>query len=89
MTELSILTPQEVRAARLLLGWPQERLAARSGTTTVFVLTYENEGRIMKMYSRERSLNGLAAIRAALEAAGVEFTNDHPPSVQLRRSEAP
>jgi len=43
----------------------------------------------MKMYSRERSLDGLAAIRAALEAAGVEFTNGDPSGVQLRRSETP
>ncbi|RYF21986.1 MAG: transcriptional regulator [Oxalobacteraceae bacterium] len=89
MTKLSILTPQEVRVARSLLGWPQERLAARSGTTTAFVWTYEKEGRVMRMVSRERSLDGLAAIRAALEAAGVEFTNGDPSGVQLRRLETP
>ena len=73
MTELSELTPQKVWAARLLIGWSRDRLAARSGTTMTFVWTYENEGRVMKMYSREQSLDGLAAIRDALEAAGVEF----------------
>ncbi|MGI4792919.1 MAG: hypothetical protein ACRYG8_02315 [Janthinobacterium lividum] len=84
MTEPPQLTPQEMWAARLLLGWSRERLAARSGTTMTFVWTYENEGRVMKMYSREQSLDGLAAIRGALEAAGVEFTNDGKPGVKRR-----
>jgi len=38
----------------------------------------------MKMYSREQSLDGLAAIRSTLEAAGVEFTCDGEPGVKLR-----
>ena len=43
----------------------------------------------MKMYSRELSLDGLAAICDALEAAGIEFTSGDPPGVQLRRLEKP
>lgn len=87
MTEPSNLTPQEVWAARLLIGWSRDRLAARSGTTMGFVWTYENEGRVMRMVSRERSLDGLAAIRAALEVAGVEFTSGDEPGVKLRKAE--
>ena len=43
----------------------------------------------MTMFSRERSFDGLAAIRGTLEAAGVEFDNGGEPGVKLRRSEAP
>ena len=85
MTEPSKLTPQQVWAARLLIGWSRDRLAAQSGTTTPFVWTYENEGRVMKMFSREQSLDGLAAIRSTLEAAGVEFTCGGEPGMRLRR----
>ena len=85
MTEPSKPTPQQVWAARLLLGWSRERLAARSGTTMTFVWTYENEGRVIKMYSREQSLDGLAAIRSTLESAGVEFIEENGggPGVRL------
>lgn len=87
MTKPSELTPQEVWAARLLIGWSRDRLAAQSGTTIAFVWTYENEGRVMKMVSRERSLDGLAAIRITLEAAGVEFIQQDGggPGMRLRK----
>ncbi|RYF14346.1 MAG: transcriptional regulator [Oxalobacteraceae bacterium] len=77
MTEPSKLTPQQVWAARLLVGWSRDRLASRSGTTIAFVWMYEIEGRLTKMYSREQSLDGLVAIRSTLEAAGVEFTEEN------------
>jgi len=88
MTALSELSPQKVWAARLLIGWSRDRLAARSGTTMTFVWTYENEGRVMKMFSRERSLDGLAAIRSTLEAAGVEFIEENGggPGVRLQKA---
>ncbi|MGI4806876.1 MAG: hypothetical protein ACRYF2_02075 [Janthinobacterium lividum] len=41
----------------------------------------------MTMFSRERSLDGLAAIRATLEAAGVEFTNGGETGVKLKRKD--
>jgi len=87
MTELFELTPQKVWAARLLIGWSRDRLAARSGTTMTFVWTYENEGRVMKMFSRERSLDGLTAIRTTLEAAGVEFIPENGGGVGVRLRE--
>ena len=84
MTHPPQLTPQQVLAARKLLKWPQERLAAQSGTTTPFVWTYEKEGRVMKMFSRDRSLDGLAAIRSTLEAAGVEFIEQNEGGLGVR-----
>ena len=41
----------------------------------------------MTMFSRERSFDGLAAIRTALEQAGVEFTNGGEPGVKLRKAQ--
>lgn len=91
MTEAAAtqITPNQMWAARLLLGWSRERLASHAGTTGPFVYAYETEGRVMTMFSRERSFDGLAAIRGTLEAAGVEFDNGGEPGVKLRRSEAP
>lgn len=87
MTETALvqITPQQMQAARLLLGWSRERLAMFAETSGDFVVKYETQGRVMTMYSRERSFDGLAAIRAALEAAGVEFNNGGEPGVRLKR----
>ncbi len=41
----------------------------------------------MKMVSRDRLFDGLAAIRVTLDAAGVTFTNDDEPGLKLRRKE--
>ena len=71
--------------ARLLLGWSRERLAGRAGTTAAFVWTYENEYRVMRMSSRDRSFDGLAAIRIALEAAGVEFGDSNHVDVRIAK----
>ena len=67
------ITPRQMRDARTLLGWSRERLAARSETTATFISTYENSGRVMNMTSRERTLDALAAVRAALVESGVRF----------------
>ena len=83
------ITPKQMWDARLLLGWTRERLASVAGATGQFVYTYETDGRVMTMYSRERSFDGLAAIRAALEEAGVEFTNEREPGVKLLNFKAP
>jgi transcriptional regulator with XRE-family HTH domain len=74
------LTPSQCRAARALLDWPQAKLAevAKVGLSTV------------KSFEGGRSIpvhNNLAAIRAALEAAGVEFIpeNGGGAGVRLRK----
>ena len=79
------ITPNQMWAARLLLGWSRERLASYAEATATFVYKYETEGRVMMMFSRERSFDGLAAIRGTLEAAGVEFINCGEPCVKLKR----
>ena len=79
------ITPNQMWAARLLLGWSRERLAGLAGTTATFVWAFETEGRVMRMSSREPSLDGLAAIRAVFEAGCVEFTDGDHPGVKLAK----
>jgi transcriptional regulator with XRE-family HTH domain len=66
-TETTILVPAQTRAARALVGWTQDRLAEVARVSNSTVRDFE-AGR------RRPHRKHLAAIRAALEAAGVEFT---------------
>lgn len=74
------ISVRQVKAARELLGWKQTDLAGASGLSIVTIRRTE---------AREGDLTGrdetIAAIRAALEAAGVEFTNGDAPGVKLRK----
>ncbi|WP_237182118.1 helix-turn-helix transcriptional regulator [Roseomonas marmotae] len=72
--------PAQVRAARGLLGWSQDQLAAASGVPKRTVARLElGEGTPQR--------RTLAAIRTALEAAGVIFVeeNGEGPGVRLRK----
>ena len=60
------MTPEHCRAARGWLGWSQSELASASGTGLSTVKDFEG-GR------RTPIANNLAAIRAALEKAGIGF----------------
>lgn len=60
------MQPAQIRAARGLLDWSQSRLAEAAGVSLSTVKDFE-AGR------RQPVPNNLTAIRAALEAAGVEF----------------
>ncbi len=78
------MTPDQVKAARALLGWSMSRLGMRSGTSVHTVRSFELTGRVASMYGRTEQMDAVAAIRATLEAAGVEFTDGNAPGVQLR-----
>ena len=84
------MTPDQVKAARALLGWSLDRLAARSGTSVPMVTAFEQTGRVVSSNGRSRALpvDAVAAIRTALESAGVEFTNGDAPGVRLRSAGA-
>jgi transcriptional regulator with XRE-family HTH domain len=72
------LSPEQSRAARGLLDWSQARLGARSNLSDSTIRDFEKGRRVP-------SVNNLAAIQRALEAAGVEFTNGDQPGVRMRK----
>ena len=76
-----------MKAARLLLGWNQTLLGARSGTSVHTVRMFEWSGKATKLYGRTDQVDAVAAIRATLEVAGIEFTDGRVPGVRLRKSE--
>jgi transcriptional regulator with XRE-family HTH domain len=67
----------QLRAARGLLGWSQSDLAAASKVGRATIADFEAGKR--DPYTRT-----LDELRAALEAAGVEFTNGGQPGVRLK-----
>jgi transcriptional regulator with XRE-family HTH domain len=68
--------PTQVRMARAALNWSLKQLAEAAGVHPNTISNYETE-----KYGGDPEK--LAAIRAALEAAGVEFTNGGEPGVKL------
>ena len=73
--EAEAMTPEQLRAARALLGWSAVRLGLRSDTSAYLVKKFELTGQVAGVYGRSDLIDPLAAIRATLEAAGIEFTN--------------
>jgi transcriptional regulator with XRE-family HTH domain len=72
---------RQVKAARELLGWSQEDLALHSGISVPTIKRLEARGG--ELGGREGSRFGVVA---ALQTAGVEFTNGEQPGVRLRKS---
>jgi transcriptional regulator with XRE-family HTH domain len=72
---------KQIKAARVLLGWSQERLAEASGVSIPTVKRLEaKDGELGgREDTREK-------IRAALERAQIEFTNGEEPGVRLRKA---
>lgn len=66
--DIKSISPEQCRAARALLNMDQNVLAAGSAVSRGVIIDFE-KGR------RTPGKNNLAAIRTALEAAGVEFIN--------------
>lgn len=71
--------PAQCRAARALLNLDQNDLAARASVSRGVIIDFEKG-------KRTPGTNNLAAIRTALEAAGVDFIdpNGGGPGVRLR-----
>jgi transcriptional regulator with XRE-family HTH domain len=74
-----VLTPEQCLGARAMLRMRREDLAGVAQVAQATLTDFEAGKR--RPYPRT-----LAAIRAALEAAGVEFTNGDAPGVRLRPS---
>ncbi len=84
LTQAGVLTPAQLRAARALLNWSREDLAAKSGTAAETVKGFELRG-------TDPKLSTLNKWRRALELAGVVFIDPNPmggdelgPGVRLR-----
>jgi transcriptional regulator with XRE-family HTH domain len=75
------VTPEQVKGARLLLGWSRMRLAFRVGVSEVSLALFEDGLRIP-------SVLNLSVVRAILETAGVEFIaeNGGGAGVRLRKA---
>jgi transcriptional regulator with XRE-family HTH domain len=72
------ITASQMKAARQLLGWTQEQLAAEARLSPSTVSHCE-AGR------HRTSPEIVSKLQRALEAAGVEFTNGGEPGVKLRK----
>ncbi|UVK57675.1 helix-turn-helix transcriptional regulator (plasmid) [Mesorhizobium sp. AR02] len=80
------MTPEQSRAARALLDWPQARLGGRSHLSEGTIRDFEKGRRIPPIAK-------LVALRVALEMAGVVFLADGEtacggPGVRLKKSHA-
>jgi transcriptional regulator with XRE-family HTH domain len=69
------MTGDQCKAARALLRWSQERLANKAALKRNVVADFET-GRVVAAPT-------VAAIRTALEAGGIQFTNGKRPGVRL------
>lgn len=74
------ITAAQSRAARALINWSRDKLAEAGGVPVRTVADFELEN------TRPRAAT-VAAIRTALETAGVIFVdeNGHGPGVRLRK----
>lgn len=71
---------RQIKAARELLGWSQEKFASLSRVSAPTIRRLEAEGG--DLGGRESTQ---AKIFAAFAKAGIEFTNGNAPGVRLRR----
>jgi transcriptional regulator with XRE-family HTH domain len=74
----AILSPTQIRAARMMLGWTQVELCQRVRLSEPALVEIERG-------TSEPKASTLATIQRTLEAAGIEFTNGGQPGVQMRR----
>ena len=75
------ISPAQCRAARAMLEWSRDDLAVAAKVARRTVVDFERGAR--SPYDRT-----LADIRLALEAAGIEFTDDDAPGVRLRQPQS-
>ncbi len=73
------VTSDQIRAARALLRWEQKDLAAASGISLPAIKRLETIPGPLAAQGRT-----IDALKAALQAAGVEFTNGGHPGVRMK-----
>ena len=81
-----LITAEQIRAARSVLGWTNVELALKSGVGSATLKRYEAVSGVP--LSRK---DNLARIKAAFEAAGIEFigTPDDAPGIRIHRPKSP
>lgn len=74
------VSPQQIKAARLLLDWTPERLADEAGVAVGAVSVVEGDDSAI-------SADDMSIVASALEAAGIEFIGsaEGGPGVTLRK----
>ncbi len=72
------IIPAQCRAGRGLIKMDQATLAGAASVSRNVIIDFEKGRRVP-------TKNNLAAIRSALEDAGVEFTNGDAPGVRLKK----
>jgi len=79
---MSIISSEQVRAAKAILRWSGEDLSRRSGISLSTIRRVESASGVPEM----QNLRTLLAIKNALEEGGVEFigTPDDRPGVRLK-----
>jgi transcriptional regulator with XRE-family HTH domain len=75
-----VITSLQLRAARALLGWSQDELAANSAVSKPTIARLELTPGVLGGYPDTRE-----KLIGALEDAGVEFTNGSRPGVRMRK----
>jgi transcriptional regulator with XRE-family HTH domain len=75
------LTGRQIAAGRAIAGFSQAELASAANISVPTLGRMEASAGPASGYA-----NNLEAVRRALEAAGVEFTNGEQPGVRLRRT---
>ena len=80
-----MLSVEQIKAARAILGWSAEELARKSGVGVTTLRRYEMGAGIPNA-----NLQTIQKIRKTLEGAGIEFTGDPliNPGVTLRLSDS-
>jgi hypothetical protein len=73
------ITSELIRAARALLRWEQRQLSEASSVSLPTIKRLETKPGILAAHH-----STVAALKRALETAGVEFTNGASPGVRLR-----
>ncbi len=73
------MTAGQVRAARAMVKWTQQDLARASGVSLPTIKRMESGDGLIRGIT-----DNVRKIQRALQAAGIEFTNDGGPGVRLR-----
>ena len=75
------ISGRQLAAARSLLGWSQEQLAAAADVTQFTIMSWETERHIPRQAT-------IARVQQAIEDRGVEFTNGGQPGVRYKAKPA-